>query len=384
MGRRAAGSVEKLPKYTSSYLDRHGKRRYRFRKGETDVTMKAHPGTRAHPSAEYKMLLAGHVPANLNQRVVAGTIEDLIIRYYSSADFNSAGATTQAKNRSILEAFRVEHGSKRADTIKFYHVEAMLVAKAAIGVDDRGRKIGGPFAAERFRKLLRRLFAHALKLQGAGVVGYACISGNPVELADAPATPKTTGFHTWTDGEIDQFRAHHRVGTKARLALEILRWTMQRGGDARTFSPTQRRNGQIEVWNEKNQKFTWVPEPVQLTEAIQAMSAIGAHTILVTDWGKPFSEKGFSQWFKKQCVAAGLPHCTAHGVRKSTARQLAEHVDATQQQLKAAGGWSGDREVSTYVAEANQKKLARTALTRLAHWDLANQQTSQKKGETDG
>lgn len=330
------------------------------------------------------MLLAGQQPANSNQRAAPGTIEDLILRFYSSADFNSAGATTQAKNRAILDAFRAEHGSKRVDKIKFYHVEAMLVAKAAAGVDDRGRKIGGPFAAERFGKLLRRLFEHAMKLKEAGVVGYAGVTGNPVELADKPATPKTTGFHTWTDAEIEQFRAHHPVGTKPRLALEILRWTMQRGGDARIFSPTQRRNGQIEVWNEKNQKFTWVPEPVQLTEAIQAMPAIGSRTILVTEWGKPFSEKGFSQWFKKQCVSARLPHCTAHGVRKSTARQLAEHAEATQQQLKAAGGWSGDREVSTYVADANQKKLAKAALTRLADWDLSNQICTAWNHSNDG
>src|SRR5690606_26513374 len=138
-------------------------------------------------SAEYKMLLAGHLPANSNQRVPPGTIDDLIIRFYSSADFNSAGATTKAKNRAILDKFRSEHGSKRADTIRFYHVESMLVAKSTPSVDDRGRKVGGPFAAERFRKLLRRLFEHAVKLKEANVPGYARVTGNPVKLADAPS-----------------------------------------------------------------------------------------------------------------------------------------------------------------------------------------------------
>jgi hypothetical protein len=35
------------------------------------------------------------------------------------------------------------------------------------------------------------------------------ITVNPVELADAPAVPKTKGFHTWTDKEIEQYRAAH-------------------------------------------------------------------------------------------------------------------------------------------------------------------------------
>jgi integrase len=118
---------------------------------------------------------------------------------------------------------------------------------------------------------------------------------------------------------------------------------MQRGGDARTFSPKQRRNGLIEIWNEKVDKFTWVPEPAQLTEAIEAMTVVGTDTLLVTEFGKPFSEKGFGNWFKKQCVRADLPHCTAHGVRKSTARQLADHVEATQQQLKAPVAGEGSR-----------------------------------------
>lgn len=364
MGRRSS-DLEKLPEHVTAYKDRHGKRRYRFRKsGAKTYHFKGHPGTPKHPSEEYKQVLAGRVPANDIRRAKVGTIDDLVVRWYGSADFNSAADRTKAKNRSIIEDFRSKHGSKTVAGLRFNHVEAILVAKAKKTADGHG----GPFAAQRLRKLLRRLFALAMKLE--------MITVNPVELADAPAVPKTKGFHTWSDAEIEQFRATHAVGTKGRMALELLRWTMQRGGDARTFSPKQRKmigdKRQIEIWNEKVDKFTWVPEPKQLTEAIEAMNLIGTETLLVTEWGKPFSEKGFGNWFKKQCVRAGLPHCTAHGVRKSTARQLADHVEATQQQLKAAGGWTNDREVAGYVADANQKRQAATALDRLAEWDLAN------------
>jgi integrase len=371
MGRRPS-DIEKLPPHVSAYSDRHGKRRYRYRKtGAKTYHFKGHPGTPRHPSEEYKRVAAGEVPANDTPRAKPGTIDDLVMRWYGSADFNSASERTRTKNRAIIEDFRCRFGTLHASTMRFSNVETILVAKAK-----KNGNSGGPFAAQRLRKLLRRLFELAMKLHSAKVIGYEGMTVNPVELADAPAVPKTKGFHTWSDDEIAQFRATHPVGTKARMALELLRWTLQRGGDARTFSPKQRKNGHIEIWNEKTDKYSWVPEPAQLTETIEAMTVIGTETLLVTQFGKPFTEKGFSNWFKKQCVAAGLPHCTAHGVRKSTARQLVDHVEATQQELKAAGNWSQDREVATYVKDANQKKLAGAALTRLAEWDLANHGSS--------
>lgn len=57
-GRRTRNS-EKLPPNVSAFTDRHGKRRYRFRKtGMKAYMFKAHPGTPKHPSPEYKRLLS--------------------------------------------------------------------------------------------------------------------------------------------------------------------------------------------------------------------------------------------------------------------------------------------------------------------------------------
>ncbi|MBL0849100.1 MAG: integrase [Candidatus Liberibacter ctenarytainae] len=33
---------------------------------------------------------------------------------------------------------------------------------------------------------------------------------------------KTMGFHTWTIEQIERFRKHHPIGTKVRLALEMM------------------------------------------------------------------------------------------------------------------------------------------------------------------
>jgi hypothetical protein len=71
---------------------------------------------------------------------------------------------------------------------------------------------------------------------------------------------------------------------------------------------------------------------------------------------------------REWCDQAGLPQCTAHGLRKALARRTAD-LGATQQQLKAVGTWSNDAEVATYVAGADQARLADTALAKVIEWD---------------
>jgi hypothetical protein len=43
------------------------------------------------------------------------------------------------------------------------------------------------------------------------------------------AKAKTDGFRTWDEGDIAQFEARHPVGTKERLALALLLYTVQPG-----------------------------------------------------------------------------------------------------------------------------------------------------------
>ncbi|MFP5330599.1 MAG: tyrosine-type recombinase/integrase [Alphaproteobacteria bacterium] len=356
MGRRSS-DPEKLPPNVTAYMDRHGKRRYRYRKhGYRQYHFKDHPGTPRHPSAEYKAVVAG-------ERVVvsnapAGTIRDLVNRYYSSASFRNPSAVTQEKVRARLEEFCRAHGPKRAATLRFNHVETILAEKSKRRVSYAGRIIGGPNAAKSLQKDLIRVFDLAVRLEW--------IRTNPVRLANGVKVPKTGGFHTWTEDEIKQYRAHFPLGTMGRLAIEIILWTLLRRGDASRFGPQHRTKGKIRVWNQKTKKYSWLPEPPQLTAAIEAMENAEAETYLLTVWGKPFaSPAAFGNWFRRRCDEAGLPHCSAHGLRKATARRLAD-LGATQQELKAAGNWSHDKDVAIYTAAADQRRLATQALTDLA------------------
>ena len=354
-------TVFPLPMHVSAWKDRHGKIRFRHRKLGITRYFKNPLGS-AEWLVEYHEY-EGVSPSQIKARHVPGSLGDLITRYYRSQDFNSQGRVSQAKNRAIIEEFRRGRDDRPVALLTFEHIDTILAKKTQkLPAAEGKRATGGPAAAQRLRKQLRRLFEHAVRL--------GMIRTNPVELT-ARVKYKTSGFHSWTESEIEEFRKRHPLGTKARLALEVILWTGQRRGDAHRFGPQQVRDGQINYEQEKGGKELWLPMAPQLQAAIDAMPAVGVSTFLITEHGKPFSKAGFGNWFRDRCDEAGLKHCAAHGLRKAIARRLAEN-GATQKMIKSVGGWSNDREVAIYTAGADQAELARTAITALAEWELQN------------
>ena len=90
------------------------------------------------------------------------------------------------------------------------------------------------------------------------------------------------------------------------------------------------------------------------------MAYVGASAFLVTEYGKPFTAAGFGNWFRNRCNEAGLPQCSAHGVRKASAARAAEN-GATTHQLMAMFGWLSMQEAERYTRAAERKRLAKDA-----------------------
>jgi integrase len=95
---------------------------------------------------------------------------------------------------------------------------------------------------------------------------------------------------------------------------------------------------------------------------VLAQTPVGDLTFLVTDFGKP---DGFGNWFRKRCNEAGLPHCTAHGLRKAGVTIAAEN-GATDRQLMALFDWTSAKQANVYTAAADRKRLAGEAAKYLA------------------
>ena len=173
------------------------------------------------------------------------------------------------------------------------------------------------------------------------------------------------GFHTWTEQEIAAYEARHPIGTKARLALDLMLWTGQRGGDARTIGPGHIKDKRLNVIQEKGQGKVIVSLPIlpPLAESIIATKS-GAMVFLLSEHGKPFSRKGFGNKMRQWCDDAGLPKCSAHGLRKAAARRFAE-AGCSNQQIKSWTGHTTDSEVARYTAAADQQTLSDDAGDKL-------------------
>ena len=356
-----------FPTGVSEYKDRHGKYRLRFRRiGRPTRHFKSQYGTR-----EFELELAAfRQDADVkleaaSQRYDHGTIGDLVTRFFQSTAFRNGAPMTQRKVRSVLDRFRdtvdangVKYADKSAQTITFAVLDQIIARKAETH----------PAAAQQLRKQLRRLFEYGVKL--------GIRRDNPVELTERVKV-RVKGFHTWTEEEIAQYQDKHPIGSMPRLAMELLLWTGQRRSDVIRLGHKNIVDGRFVITprkTEDRQKILRLPIAFQLQEAIDAMSVTGKDTFLVNAYGKPFTDAGFGNSFRDWCNQAGLPSCTSHGLRKAMARRQAE-TGATNQQLKAVGGWSNDSEVSLYTSRAEQAVMADVAITRLSEWDLANRKT---------
>jgi site-specific recombinase XerD len=57
------------------------------------------------------------------------------------------------------------------------------------------------------------------------------VAENPCSEVKPFATPKSDGHHTWTLEQVAMYRDHHKVGTRARLAIDLLLFTGLRRSD---------------------------------------------------------------------------------------------------------------------------------------------------------
>jgi integrase len=193
------------------------------------------------------------------------------------------------------------------------------------------------------------------------------LSVNPAASVRRPKENPNGGYHSWTLEEVAQYEQHHPIGTKARLALALFLFTGQRRSDVVLFGRQHVKNGILSFTQQKNKNRKPVTLQLPILAALQSIidaSPCGDLTFLVTEFGKPFDAAGFGNKMRQWCNEAGLPHCTAHGLRKAGA-VIAAHNGATPHQLMAIFGWSTLKQAEHYTKAADQKRIAQSAMTLL-------------------
>lgn len=343
----------KVPlRYIHEYRDRTGKvRRYFRRPGMKRIPLPGDPGSPGFIAA-YNAALAGYkidrTPVGADSRSAPGSVAAAIAEYYQHNSFLVLAATTRANRRAILERFRDKHGDKRLAKMRPEDV-AKILGKMK------------PFAARNWLKALR------------GLIAFAVATGLRKDDATEhfkPVKAKAGTIHAWTDDDLALFESHHPPGSRARLAMALMFYTAARLGDAITFGPQHIRNGKLRYRQRKTGRQLALPVYPELS-AILAEHPTKHLTFLTTAQGKPFTPAGFGNWFRDVCREAGLPHCSAHGLRKARLRILAE-LGASANELGAFGGHRTLSEVQRYTLEADQERLAEAAIRGASRTELAN------------
>jgi|EndMetStandDraft_5_1072996.scaffolds.fasta_scaffold33663_1 integrase len=380
----------KLP-YVSAEVSRHGKSFYYFRKrgAPRKIRLPGKPGD-ADFMAAYHACLAGqplpvqrHAP-EIRQIVPVTdrkSLRWLCQQYLTSRCFQDLDIKTRRPRQSILnqlcELPISETNRQKMGEAPFEELHAKAIRRI------RDRKAHTPEAANNWVKSIKALFKWA-------VYEEFCTQ-NPAK--DVPKIRVATrGFHTWTIEEVEQFEATYAIGTRPRLALALLLFTGCRRADAVTFGPQHIKDDWLTYTQDKNEHTNPVtlclPVLPILAEIIAATPS-GHLTFLVSEYGKPYTVEGFGKRWRKWATAAGLPHCTPHGLRKAGAARAAEN-GATTSQLMAIFGWRDIKQAELYTRRASQKALAADGMKTIIAGNKTRSNVSnfsvqaQKKLDTKG
>jgi integrase len=356
--------------YVNAFRDRHGKLRHYFRRPNCkSVALPGLPGS-AEFMAAYQTAIASEPPQVQvgAMRTVAGTVDALVAAYLdcspgSTSPFKTLATETQRTRRNILENFREAHGEKRIYRTETHGRRIMLLTREHVQriVNE---KTDTPFAQRNFLNTLRALFKWA--------VAEGRVPDDPT-LGVTRQQIKSTGYRTWSESDIEQYKRRHPLGTMARLALELLLTTAARRGDVVKFGPQHVEDGTITFEQHKKEGAEGAQVIIPLHPEFCAALAAMPHskvvsmtpTFLITRFGKPFAKAGFGNWFRDRCNEAGLPTgISAHGLRKATARRLAD-LGCTAHQIAAVTGHATLAEVQRYTKAADRKRLAREAMKKL-------------------
>lgn len=334
--------------YLSVEISRHGKERAYFRRNGRRIRLLARmlddQGAYTPEFMEqYTAALRGDLkPADISTvpTVQEGSFEWLCQQYFASPKFQGFDPATQRDKRGVLGRFNKNVGHL---PYRLYERRHMLEAQR--------KRADTPGAADKLVKYIRSLFNWA-------------IENDLAEHNPAKGVPKintaSQGWPTWTLAEIVRYRERWPIGTRPRLALELLLYTGARRSDVVRLGRQCEAEGYLSFTEQKGRrsspKRTTIPILPEL-RAVLDQSPVGEMTYLETERGTTYSAEGFGNEFRGWCRDAGLDHLSAHGLRKAAATMLAER-GATAPQLCAIFGWNKLETAQRYIRQADKSRMA--------------------------
>ena len=327
-------------KYVHAFIDRHGHTRYYFRRNGRRITLPGIFGSREFLDAYAAALADQCQDPPARKQAGEGTFAALAARYFASPKFLALSPSSKTGYRRAIERFLRDHGHRRVDQMRREHVDAII-----------GKFADKPGAGIIMLKRLRTLLRYGI-----------AIGWRETDPSAGLDTYKSNEFHTWSESEIEQFEKRWPVGTKQRLAFDLLICTGQRGSDVAAMARPAPGDKICVAQQKTGTKLAITVHP-NLRRSLDACPS-GHVAAIATAYGRPFSVKGFGQFISAAIRKAGLPaHCKAHGLRKAAARRLAE-CGCTLHEIAAVLGHKTLSEIERYTRAVSQEALNESAIAK--------------------
>lgn len=326
--------------YVQSFRDRHGRMRYYVRrKGQKKVALPGLPGSKAFMEA-YQAALGPQPQAKVS-RAGPRSLSALIANFYGSAGFKNLSESSQKTYRHVLKHIEAKDGHRG--------VADMPSDKAAKIIEEIANR-EKPAMANLTRSVMRKVMAHAVKMHWRTTNPFAGLESY-----------KVGKHHTWTDAEIAAYETRWPLGSRERVAFDLLFYTAQRVGDVAKMKRSDIVDGRIHVVQEKTGVEVQIRIHPNLQKSLNAYGIRGQHLVGRKD-GKRISADNLSRIVATAAAKAELgDRCVCHGIRKARLRLLAEG-GASAKVLQAIAGHKTLKETERYTEAANAVHLTDMAV----------------------
>lgn len=311
--------MDAMPKPKLPHLQReksrHGKWKWYVRVGKGPrIRLTAVYGSKEF-MAEYRAALEGK-PLQPRAAGTVGTLKWAIHDFMASPAW--LGYAAESRKQMGYQFARME---KTAGDELLEDIDDDVVREG------QERRAAVPSDANKYVRAVRMLFDYAKRKKW--------VKHNPATgIKKLDTSRDGGGFYTWTEADMAAFEKRWPLGTRERLAYEIIATTGLRRGDAHKFGAQQIRDGEYTVRTSKNKQLVTAPIHPDLFDAWRLCNMKGETTFIITELGRPFaSSASFGNWFGKACRAAKVTG-NAHGIRKKLASHVAE-LGKSEAQLTA-------------------------------------------------
>jgi integrase len=286
-----------------------------------------------------------------------GTLGWLAHQYQQAHEFTSTDSRQQRMRVLVMRSI-LNETTKPGSKFQFFDCPISEFTADHVRLL-RDRKKETPAAANRRVAEMRKMFAWAVEERRQWVKRNVAAEVKGLKR-------EVIGFIAWTEDDVAKFEARWPIGSMPRLALAIIMFLGVRRSDAVRLGPPMVEDGSITFMPQKTrrQKKTLTLPILDVLQQVLDRTAHGLKTWLIHKRGESFTAAGFGNWFRERCDEAGLPECTAHGIRKIAAETAAEN-GATEKQMMEIFGWTKADLAAYYARKANQKKIAGAAMHKL-------------------